>query len=183
MRYFMSFVVVASLFAVVGVAQAAEQKQSAKPAQITEQKQCAEQKQPEEPWRYTFHNDEWWYWLPAGRWVYWRDNHWNNYDPKNYMYAACLWNGCDRSDRIVLWKRAFGGTDNRPFYGHAQSGLDRRHLEDHGEVGPFYGHALPNEVFGPWRSSQANRPMYGHAICTKAIDAVFMPFHANLRGD
>ena len=39
-------------------------------------------------WRYTFHNGEWWYWLPTSRWVYWRDNRWNAYDPKTYAYPG-----------------------------------------------------------------------------------------------
>ena len=39
--------------------------------------------------------------------------------------------------------------DNRPFYGHALSDIDRRPLVRNEEVGPFYGHALPSEVLWP----------------------------------
>jgi hypothetical protein len=123
-----------------------------------------DQKQDDQQWRFTFHNGEWWYWLPENRWVYWRNNRWNDYDPQTFAYRHV--------PSVVPAGRVEAGysgetvrnDDIRPFYGHSDSQLDRRPLEQNGEVGPFYGRALPNEVFGPWRSRHANRPFYGHAI-------------------
>ena len=121
-------------------------------------------KQGDQQWRFTYHNGEWWYWLPTNQWVYWRNNRWNDYDPQTFIYPYV--------PAVVPAGRATVGysgqtvpnDDIRPFYGHSQSELDRRPVERNGEVGPFYGHALPTEVFGPWRSRQANRPFYGHAV-------------------
>ena len=140
--------------------QAAEQKQVVNQKQTTNQKQDQRQEQ----WRYTFHNGEWWYWLPTSRWVYWRDTRWNAYDARTYTYPAG--NGVIVAGRDGgIYRSSVANTqDNRPFYGHALSDLDRRSLETNNEVGPFYGHALPNEVFGGWRARRSNRPFYGHAV-------------------
>lgn len=35
-------------------------------------------------WRYRFHNDHWWYWLPINRWAYWTGAKWQDYEPKTY---------------------------------------------------------------------------------------------------
>jgi hypothetical protein len=32
-------------------------------------------------WRYRWHNNNWWYWTPADRWVYRNGNEWTNYEP------------------------------------------------------------------------------------------------------
>jgi hypothetical protein len=117
-------------------------------------------------WRYTFHNSEWWYWLPEGRWVYWRDSRWNRFDPKTYVapmspasqFAAGSWYAVPGSSG------ATADSDVYPFYGRTLGDLDRRVLQDNEETGPFYGHALPSEVFGPWRMWGSSRPAYGHAI-------------------
>ncbi len=34
-----------------------------------------------DPWRYRWHNNNWWYWTPANRWVYRKGNEWVNYEP------------------------------------------------------------------------------------------------------
>ena len=117
--------------------------------------------QQQETWRYTYHNGEWWYWLPSNRWVYWRNSQWNDYDPRTFTYAGVL---TGDSRVATSGARAAADPENRPFYGHALSGLDRRPLEANNEAGPFYGHALPSEFFGSWRSRRANRPFYGHAV-------------------
>ncbi len=120
--------------------------------------------QGQDQWRYTFHDGEWWYWLPANRWVYWRSNQWNDYNPRSFTsHTSTETIQATRAGSSVE-HRAAANSDIRPFYGHAQSTLDRRPLEDSGEVGPFYGHALPSEVFGDWRERRSVRPFYGHAV-------------------
>jgi hypothetical protein len=138
--------------------EAAEQK--------AKQDQSAKQDKPDqEQWRFTFHNGEWWYWLPTNRWVYWRNNRWNDYDPQTFVFnPATNAMPAGRVETRYYSGQTAPNEDIRPFYGHSQSELDRRPLEPNGEVGPFYGHALPNEVFGPWRARRAIRPYYGHAI-------------------
>jgi hypothetical protein len=131
-------------------------------AQAAEQLAKQEQ-QAQDQWRFTFHNGEWWYWLPANRWVYWRDNRWNDYDPQTFAYSS----GARMVPAGRIVSSDSGQTelngDVRPFYGHAQGQLDRRPLERNGEVGPFYGHTIPSEVFGPGRARRDVRPFYGHA--------------------
>ena len=152
--------------------QAAEQKQPANQKQAAAQKQTADQKQTtdqnqgqtQELWRYTFHNGEWWYWLPKARWVYWRDNRWNDYDPKTYILPNSSAVAVIGPNGSAYRSPAAANSDTRPFYGHALSDLDRRTLEPNNEVGPFYGHALPNEVFSGWRARRSIRPFYGHAV-------------------
>ena len=140
----------------VSAAQAGEQAQ---------QTQTQAQTQGQDQWRYTLHNGEWWYWLPAGRWVYWRDNRWNDYDPKTFTGPASSgvvvteWGGiepresgcCQLGYPPILWPCSI-------------SSLDRRPLQEDNEVGPFYGHALPSEVFGGGRGGRSIRPFYGHAV-------------------
>ena len=149
MRFMTYLIVVAGVLAVAGFGlatlQAAEKTGTA---------------QDQNQWRYTFHNGEWWYWLPADRWVYWRDNRWNNYDPKTFNSS----HSTDVAGTTPNGSRAVGDSDNRPFYGHALSNLERRPLEPNNEVGPFYGNTLPNEVLGGWRVRRGVRPFYGHAI-------------------
>lgn len=162
MRSIVRSVVIASFLAItafgLSAVQAAEQKQAADQKQTTDQQPG----QGQDQWRYTCHNGEWWYWLPANRWVYWRDNRWNDYDPKTF--AARNFSGVVASSQIGpgYGSRAANNSDVRPFYGHALSNLDRRPLEANNEVGPFYGHALPSEVFG-WRARRSVQPYYGHA--------------------
>jgi hypothetical protein len=156
------FVVVVSLLAFVGLGlstvQAVEQKQGAG------QKQTTGQKQVQDQWRYTFHDGEWWYWLPTSRWVYWRDNQWNAFDSKTYVAPNSSGVVATARSGSTYGSRTFDNSDIRPFYGHAESILDRRSLQINEEVGPFYGHALPGEVLGGWRTGSAIRPFYGHAV-------------------
>jgi hypothetical protein len=163
MRFIARSVVVASFLAVralgLSAVQAAEQKQAADQKQTTTQKPG----QGQDQWRYTFHNGEWWYWLPASRWVYWRDNRWNDYNPKTFVFLNSSGVLATNQTGSNYGSRTANDSDIRPFYGHAQSDLDRRPLEANNEVGPFYGHALPNEVFGGWRARRSVRPFYGHA--------------------
>ncbi len=150
----------------------ADQKQATDQKTVADQKPAADQKtnasqtsaQGPDRWRYTFHNGEWWYWLPAGRWVYWRGDRWNDYHPKTYVAPEASTIAAAGRSGTTDVGRAANDAENRPFYGHAISDLDRRPLETNNDVGPFYGHALPTEVFGGWRSRRANRPFYGHAI-------------------
>jgi hypothetical protein len=151
MRSIILLVVVTTLFVLAGVglstAQAAPQTSATT--------------QNPDAWRYTFHNGGWWYWLPTNRWVYWRDNQWNNYDPKTYAASTTVVvPSGDASAGATA--RASDNGENRPFYGHAVSDLDRRPQQPNSEVGPFYGHALPNEFFG--RTRLFGRPYYGRAV-------------------
>jgi hypothetical protein len=139
--------------------QAAEQKKTAGQKQTTSQKQV----QQVQKWRYTFHNNEWWYWLPTSRWVYWRHNQWNVYNPKSYVAPKSSGVIASTQSESTYSGRSFDDMDVRPFYGHAESDLDRRTLQINSEVGPFYGHPLPGEVLEGWRSSGSERPYYGHA--------------------
>lgn len=36
-------------------------------------------------WRYRRHNNEWWYWSPRDRWLYYREGRWNVYYPRRYV--------------------------------------------------------------------------------------------------
>ena len=168
MRSMLGLIAVASLLAGLDVSaiRGADQKQPTNQKDIAGQSESAQQApgQSHDQWRYTFRNGEWWYWLPANRWVYWRNNCWNDYDPKTFVFP---------NSASMLATGQFGGgyeggvanSDIRPFYGHAYSEPDRRPLVTNGEVGPFYGHALPTDVFGPWRSRPGTvRPFYGHAV-------------------
>lgn len=127
--------------------------------------QAADQRtiQVQDHWRYTFHNGEWWYWLPTKKWVYWRENRWNEFDPKTYVSPG--WSGVRATGLAgaTYGGRADYNSDIRPYYGRAESTLDRRRLEPNNEVGPFYGHALPSEVFGGGVGRRAIRPFYGRA--------------------
>ncbi len=116
------------------------------------------QAQSQNQWRFTFHNGEWWYWLPENHWVYWRNNKWNDYNPRTFTSINS--SGLMPAGRSA-WNygsQAVTDSDNRPFYGHSLSTLDRRPLEENEETGPFYGHALPSEVFGP--CAQAARTVH-----------------------
>jgi hypothetical protein len=65
-------------------ARAAEDAQPNTPAAVsTYDNQSAPSAQGDK-WRYRRHDGLWWYWTVAGRWVYWVDNHWVDYDPKTY---------------------------------------------------------------------------------------------------
>jgi hypothetical protein len=113
-------------------------------------------------WRYVVHNGEWWYWMPDNRWVFWRNNKWNDYNRQTYTLP-------NSSVGIAGNLAGSGGragntSDIRPFYGHALSSLDRRPVEENNEVGPFYGRALPSEIFGQMRWRRSSRPFYGHAV-------------------
>ena len=83
-----------------------------------------EQAQGQKDWRYTFHNGEWWYWLPENRWVYWRANRWNDYDPSTYVAHD-----------------PDGASSVPPYYGHAGSTYGYPPSSGSDETGPFYGHA------------------------------------------
>ncbi len=152
----MAMLVVAATFLAVGgiglpVVQAAEQST----------------KKDDQQWRFTFHNGEWWYWLPANRWVYWRDNRWNDYDPQTFTYrSAASVVPAGRAQSSAAGQTNLN-SDIRPFYGHSQSELDWRPLGQDSETGPFYGHALPSEVFGPGRARHGIRPYYGRAISSE----------------
>ncbi len=156
MRSLTSFIMAASLFAVLANApsavQAADPQQPAVQTQISHHEEPVQEKaqQAQEPWRYTFHNGEWWYWLPTNQWVFWRDNRWNDYNPQTYVYpqsgVAPCYAGQTAFVGYGMSSGSAGDSDNRPFYGHALSSIDRRTLESSSETGPFYGHTLPGAV-------------------------------------
>jgi hypothetical protein len=150
MRSLTCLVIVAGALAVAGFAfatvQAAEQR--AAPSQ--------------DPSRYTFHNGEWWYWLPAGRWVYWRNDQWNNYDPKTFTYNN---SAAVATDALPSGSAngAMPDADTYPFYGRVVADPDRRSLQPNSEVGPFYGRVLPNEFIGSARGRRSIGPFYGRS--------------------
>jgi hypothetical protein len=172
--------IVAIIVAVVGICSSAAWAVGSKQSAAKKQAQSAAKTQTQsaankdskdnavraDQWRYTFHNSEWWYWLPEGRWVYWRAGRWNKFDPKTYVaplyspseFAAGSWYGLSGGNG------ADSDADVYPFYGRTVGGLDRRTLQINEETGPFYDHALPSEVFGPWRMWGSSRPAYGHAV-------------------
>ena len=125
MRSIARFVVDCEFLAIIvlglSAVQAAEQKQAADQKQAVDQKKTADQKQGQgqDQWRYTFHNGEWWYWLPADRWVYWRDNRWNDYDPKTFTYPNASGVVVTSRNGSSYGSRAADNSDIRPFYGHA----------------------------------------------------------------
>jgi hypothetical protein len=142
----------------LSLASAADAQTSATQQQTT----AAANQQTQDQWRYTFHNSEWWYWLPAGRWVYWRNGCWNEYDRATYtppsVGAVAAGSSVSRSA-----SQTGNADDSYPYYGHADSGWQRRTSEPNNEVGPYYGHATPNDVLGSWRSRRSTRPAYGRA--------------------
>lgn len=44
--------------------------------------------QPENRWRYVWHNDRWWYWTAQNRWAYFNGGRWVNYDPRRPSTGA-----------------------------------------------------------------------------------------------
>jgi hypothetical protein len=116
-----------------------------------------------EQWRYVSHNGEWWYWLPQNRWVYWRNEKWNDYSPQSFVAKGSPV-AVGQSTLVASANRAAGDQNEvGPFYGHSLSTWGSSPAADM-EVGPLYGHALPSQVFGrrSWRSGDI-RPYYGHA--------------------
>jgi hypothetical protein len=152
--------VVVSALAVAGLGQAK--------LQAADQKQSAdqEQAQTQEQSRYTFHNGEWWYWLPANRWVYWRHERWNEYNPQTY--AAPVVTPVIPAGHVVAsdQNQPANDADIRPFYGHSLSLPERRAEMDNEDIGPFYGHAMLGEFLDYWRPSRGSsiRPFYGRAV-------------------
>jgi hypothetical protein len=45
---------------------------------------------PENPdrWRFRYYNNQWWYYTPQNRWMFYRDNNWANYDATTYVAPA-----------------------------------------------------------------------------------------------
>lgn len=126
------------------------------------EEQAQTKAQTQDQWRFVFFNNEWWYWLPEGRWVYWRENRWNNYDPKAVVpndSAAVVSGG-----QVGAARSSQGfDSENRPFYGHADSTWGY-YPSGGDEAGPFYGHAMPGEVFDGWGWRRSSiRPFYGRA--------------------
>jgi hypothetical protein len=145
MRFMTCLIAVVAVLAVAGFQTATLQAADKESAQSQDQ------------WRYTFRNGEWWYWLPANRWVYWRDNQWNDYNPKTFVAAS--------SAGVVAVgpnsSSPAGNSDTLPFYGRVIGDLDRRPQQPNNEVGPFYGNPLPTERFSG--SRRGIRPFYGRA--------------------
>ena len=89
--------------------------------------------------RYTFRNGEWWYWLPENRWVFWRDNRWNDYNRLTFVpnrspgFVRNGYAGSAYGSQVIV------NSDIPPFYGCAKShaGIS---ASSWGETGPFYGH-------------------------------------------
>lgn len=104
-------------------------------------------------WRYVRHGGQWWYWLPEKRWIYWQGDRWNN-----YVEATAAVNDASPSPQAGRPVRlAIGDRDEvQPYYEHAQSrpygGPSRQE-----EIGPYYGNALPRDVFGTWFGPRRKR--------------------------
>lgn len=139
--------------------QAADQKQAAAERQSSGQTQGA----VKDRWRYTFHNGEWWYWLPTNRWVYWRNDCWNAYVPQTYTPPRMVRGSVNKFSDSISGRQMTGDMDTRPFYGRTLGDLDRRPTETNSEVGPFYGNPLPSEIFGNQGDRSGIRPFYGRA--------------------
>jgi hypothetical protein len=39
-------------------------------------------------WRYTYHNNQWWYYTPQKSWMVYRDNNWGAYNPPAVRYST-----------------------------------------------------------------------------------------------
>lgn len=139
--------------------QAGEQKQAAVEKQSSVQTQGA----VKDRWRYTFHNGEWWYWLPTNRWVYWRNDRWNTYVPQTYTPPRALRGTVSDFSDPALGRQTTVDMDGRPFYGRTLGDLDRRPTETNGEIGPFYGNPLPSDILGNQGDRSGSRPFYGRA--------------------
>lgn len=44
--------------------------------------------QSENRWRYVWHNDRWWYWMPSQHWSYFGGRRWQKYDPRQPLAGA-----------------------------------------------------------------------------------------------
>lgn len=114
-------------------------------------------------WRYVWHNQQWWYWLPENRWVFWQVNRWNDYVAPAVTSAVVQAQAVtSAADCREIASR--DPDETGPFYGHAQSGFFNV-TSSQDEIGPFYGHAMSHGVFGFRAAGQEvqNRPYYGHA--------------------
>jgi hypothetical protein len=120
-------------------------------------------KQGQNQWRYTFHNGEWWYWLPTNRGVYWRDSRWNDYKRETYISPRFAGIIAAARVRSSYWNDATSDSDIGPFYGRTLADLDRRPLEVNDEVGPFYGRTLPSEIFNIQPARSIVGPFYGRS--------------------
>lgn len=123
-------------------------------ADFTATTRAAEQKQAQNPemWRYTFHNGQWWYWLPEARWVYWQNNRWNNYTPPANRLAARVPANTDACNIIASTPCilcGFEAAQSQPGYARtilgvpnlADAQLSAMDYDESSDVGPFYGHS------------------------------------------
>ncbi|MCE5266891.1 MAG: hypothetical protein LLG00_03285 [Planctomycetaceae bacterium] len=93
----------------------------------------------QDDWRYVYYNDEWWYWLPEGRWLFWRDGRWNSYAPDSFTLCPT----------VVPWSYgwpAWYGVGVGPFYERAY-GSYYGYGGEESEIGPFYGRPFPRGPF------------------------------------
>jgi hypothetical protein len=147
------------------------------------------QTQPPEQWRYTFRNGLWWYWLPEARWVYWQNEHWNDYSPPascDPAGAACHLCGFSKSpgpspiewtQREVAarsayseyagpWRAQFDDIPYfsvGPFYGHSESVVGYPMLSVNSEPGPYYGKADAEIRYPTVSVNSEVGPFYGKA--------------------
>lgn len=85
--------------------------------------------------RYRWHNSEWWYQMPAGDWMYWRNNRWNEYRPAAELIPA---------QRAPL----HGANVAAPAEAARQSDRSSRATEVYQraeQIGPFYDYAAPQQ--------------------------------------
>ncbi|MHB8899248.1 MAG: hypothetical protein ACYC6Y_10925 [Thermoguttaceae bacterium] len=80
-------------------------------------------------WRYRWHNNNWWYWTPANRWVYRNGDEWVNYEP------------------TVAAVPAVGYTSQRAYYQSSPNGYYTRPYTT-GYRG-YYGSAYQGGSYGP----------------------------------
>jgi hypothetical protein len=107
--------------------------------------------QVQDQWRYVSYNSEWWYWLPEGRWVYWRNSQWNDFHPPTAVPTRSSGYAAGVGVASASGTQSAAPSEVRPFYGHAESSIDYGRSNEE-EIGPFYGHTLPRGNVG-FRSS------------------------------
>jgi hypothetical protein len=97
----------------------------------------------------------WWYWMPEGRWVYWRNNQWNDYSTS----ANCITTGASASA---------GSNKGQNAGGFILSGFERATEES--SHGCLPSAITPSATYGPTQTYQQNAsdsaigPIYGHGV-------------------
>lgn len=120
-------------------------------------------------WRYRWHDGYWWYYLPAGSWVYWNGANWAPFiaPPAAPDNAAMFANGPADYGPLNYGPMHFGAPNgNAPSSGRSGpfGGLFTPHRGDnYGWVGGFYssGGGYGSPGFGYGRTIPSYGPGYG----------------------